>query len=111
MSRTRRKIRSLDMEERAIIRTWDRHEDTPTVSKHYATTLDVSSEALQVYSRTLLPMGEILHIDVSLQGQDTTHNLKGVARAAHRCDAATGYVITLELVLDNNAEVWRRQFH
>lgn len=111
MSRARRKIHSLDMEERAIIRTWNRHEDTPTVSKHYATTLDVSSEALQVYSHALLPIGEVLHIDVSLQGQDTTHSLRGVASAIHRSDAAAGYVITLELVPDNNAKVWRRQFH
>jgi hypothetical protein len=111
MARARRKTYSLDTEERAIIRTWGQQEDIPTVATYYATTLDVSSGSLQVYSRTLLPIGEVLHIDVSLQGQHEPHNLKGVARAAHRSDDVEGYVITLELVPDNNALRWRRQFH
>jgi len=81
------------------------------VAKHYATTLHVSSGTLQVYSRTLLPIGELLHIDVSLQGQDEPHSLKGVARAAYRSDDDSGYVISLELIPDNNALLWRRQFH
>ena len=111
MPKARRKTCSLDTEERAIIRTWGQQEDVPTVATYYATTLDVSSGTLQVYSRTLLPIGEVLHIDVSLQGQDAPHSLKGVARAAYRSDDATGYVISLELVTDNNALLWRRQFH
>jgi hypothetical protein len=111
MSRARRKIHCLDTEERAIIRTLKLQEGIPTVAKHYATTMDVSSGALQVYSRTLLPIGEVLQIDVSLQGQDQPHSLTGVARAAYRSDEATGYVISLELIPDDNALLWRRQFH
>lgn len=111
MARVRRKSYSLNPEERAIIRTWDLEQDAPTDSRHYTTTLDVSSTGLMLYSATLLPVGEVLHIDVSMQGRDAPYTVKGVAREAHRSDDAQGYVITVDLVSDKNAASWRRQFH
>jgi hypothetical protein len=110
MSRAR-KIPSLHMEERAIIRTWDRHGDGAQVSKHYATALDLTSQGLQIYSSTLVPIGEVLDIDISLQGQERTHTLKGVARSVAQRDDNRGYVISVELVDDHHADKWRRQFH
>ena len=111
MSRVRRKSRSLDREERAVIRTWDLEQNAPTDSRHYTTTLDVNSKGLMLYSATLLPIGEVLHIDVSMQGRDQPYTLKGVAREVHRSDDARGYVISVDLVSDTNAADWRRQFH
>ena len=109
--RARRKTYSLDTEERAIIRTWNLGGDASTATTHYATTLDLTTQGLQVYSITLIPVGEVLDIDVSLQGQDRVHKLKGVARSVHPSDDATGYVILVDLIADNNAVYWRRQFH
>lgn len=109
--RARRKTYSLDTEERAIIRTWDLEGDAPRAYTHYATTLDLTTQGLQVYSSTLIPVGEVLDIHVSLQGQDQTHKLKGVARSIHKSDDAMGYVILVDLIADNNAAYWRRQFH
>jgi len=105
-----RKIPSLHMEERAIIRTLDRHEDAPS-AKHYATALDLTSQGLQIYSSTLLPVGEVLDIDITLQGQDRMHTLKGVARSVSQRDDNRGYVISVELVDDKHTANWRRQFH
>ena len=111
MSRARRKTPSLHMEERAIIRTLIVHGDEATVSKHYATALDLSSQGLQIYSITLFPVGEVLEIDIDLQGHGRAHTLKGVARSVTRSDDAAGYVIDVDLVADNNAATWRKQFH
>ena len=111
MARERRKSHRLDREERAVIRTWDLEQNVPTDSRHYTTTLDVNSTGLMLYSATLLPVGEILHIDVSVQGRDQPYTLKGVAREVHRSDDARGYVISVDLVSDHNADCWRRQFH
>src|SRR5689334_5028230 len=41
-----RKIPSLHMEERAIIRTFDRHGEDVATSKQYATALDLTSQGL-----------------------------------------------------------------
>lgn len=111
MSRARRTIPSLYMEERAIIRTRESQEADPAASKHYATALDLTSQGLQIFSSSKLPMGEILDIDISLQGQDRAHTLKGVARSIAHCDDARGYIISVELVDDQHADRWRRQFH
>ncbi|MGE5625128.1 MAG: hypothetical protein ACM3ZT_06240 [Bacillota bacterium] len=111
MNRARRKNLSLHTEERAVIRTFDLHQDVLTESKHYVTTLDVGAAGLLVYSSTLVPVGEVLHIDVSLQGMTEPCTLKGVARSAHRSDNAYGYVIEVDVLADNSALHWRRQFH
>lgn len=109
--RARRNTYSLDTEERAIIRTWGLAGDASMATTHYATTLDLTTQGLQVYSSTLLPVGEVLDIDVSLQGQERAHKLKGVARSVHKSDDARGYVILVDLIADNNAAFWRLQFH
>lgn len=106
-----RKIPSLHMEERAIIRTWDRHGEDAQASKFYATALDLTSQGLQIYSSAFLPVGEVIDIDITLQGQDSMHTLKGVARSVSQRDDNRGYVISVELVDDQHTHKWRRQFH
>ncbi len=111
MARMNRKTPSLHMEERAIIRTWNTLDEEPMVSKHYVTAVDMSSRGLQLYSSTLLPVGELLHIDISLQGHDRSHNLTGVAHSVSKSDDAKGYVIDVVLLADEKARRWRHQFH
>lgn len=111
MPRERRKLPSLQMEERAIIRTWNHQGEEATMSKHYATALDFTSQGIQIYASAPLPTGEVLDIDISLQGQMRPYSLKGVARDVCKSDDASGYLISVELVPDNNAQAWRRQFH
>jgi hypothetical protein len=111
MARARRTIPSLYMEERAIIRTRESQDADPAASKHYATALDLTSQGLQIYSTVLLPLGEVLDIDISLQGQDRSHTLKGIARSVAHCDDSRGYVISVDLVDNDHATRWRRQFH
>jgi hypothetical protein len=111
MNRPRQKTPSLQMEERAIIRTWDLRGGEAMMSKHYAMALDFTQQGLQIYSSNPLPMGEVLEIDISLQGQARPYTLKGVARTVSRSDDAMGYVINVELVSDKHHEGWRRQFH
>ena len=111
MSRIRRKTSSLQMEERAIIRTWDFRGEEAMVSKHYAMAMDFTQQGLQIYSSNPLPTGEVIDIDISLQGQARAYTLKGVARSVSRSDDAAGYVISVDLVTDKHHENWRRQFH
>ena len=111
MARQTRKIPSLHMEERAVIRTWDYRGEGAMVSKHYATALDFTQQGLQIYASSPLPTGEVLDIDISLQGQAKPYTLKGVARAVSRSDDASGYLISVDLVVDKHHEGWRRQFH
>ena len=111
MSRATRKTPSLQMEERAIIRTWDVRGEEAMVSKHYAMAMDFTQQGLQIYSSNPLPTGEVLDIDISLQGQTRPYTLKGVARTVSRSDDAMGYVIDVDLVPDRHHENWRRQFH
>jgi len=111
MSRARRKTPSLHMEERAIIRTWDHRGEEARVSKHYALAMDFTQQGLQIYSSNPLPTGEVIDIDISVQGQARAYTLKGVARTVSRSDDATGYVISVDLVADKYQEDWRRQFH
>jgi hypothetical protein len=111
MNRTRRKTPSLQMEERAVIRTWDLRGEEAMVSKHYAMAMDFTQQGLQIYSSNPLPTGEVIDIDISLQGQSRPYTLKGVARTVSRSDDAAGYVISVDIVSDKNAASWRRQFH
>jgi hypothetical protein len=111
MNRDRRKTPSLQMEERAIIRTWDFRGEEAMVSKHYAMAMDFTQQGLQIYSSSPLPTGEVIDIDITLQGQARPYSLKGVARTVSRSDDSTGYVISVDLVSDKNAASWRRQFH
>jgi hypothetical protein len=111
MNRVRRKTPSLQMEERAIIRTWDLRGEDAMVSKHYATALDFTQQGLQIYANSPLPTGEVLEIDISLQGQAKPYTLKGVARTVSRSDDGTGYLISVDLVTDRHQDNWRRQFH
>jgi hypothetical protein len=111
MHRVRRKTPSLQMEERAIIRTWNLRGEDAMVSKHYATALDFTQRGLQIYANSPLPMGEVLEIDISLQGQAKPYTLKGVARTVSRSDDGTGYLISVDLVTDRHQDNWRRQFH
>src|SRR5579885_925948 len=111
MSRIRRKTPSLQMEERAIIRTWDMRGEEATMSKHYAMAMDFTQQGLQIYSSNPLPTGEVIDIDISLQGQSRPYTLKGVARTVCRSDDAMGYIINVDLVTDKHHENWRRQFH
>ena len=111
MSRANRKIPSLQMEERAIIRTWDVRGEEAMVPKHYAMAMDFTQQGLQIYSSNPLPTGEVLDIDISLQGQAKPYTLKGVAREVTRSDDSSGYLISVDLVADKHHEGWRRQFH
>ena len=111
MARPNRKIPSLHMEERAVIRTWDYRGEEAMVSKHYATALDFTQQGLQIYANSPLPTGEVLDIDISLQGQAKPYPLKGVARTVSRSDDASGYLISVDLVSDRHQDQWRRQFH
>ena len=111
MPKQTRKTPSLHMEERAIIRTWDYRGEEARVSKHYAMAMDFTQQGLQIYSSNPLPTGEVLDIDISLQGQAKPYTLKGVARAVCRSDDATGYLISVDLISDKHHEGWRRQFH
>jgi len=111
MARQTRKIPSLHMEERAVIRTWDYRGEEAMVSKHYATALDFTQQGLLIFASSPLPMGEVLNIDIRLQGQTKAYTLKGVARTVSRSDDATGYLISVDLVTDKHHEGWRRQFH
>jgi hypothetical protein len=111
MARQTRKISSLHMEERAVIRTWDYRGGEAVVSKHYATALDFTQQGLQIYASSPLPTGEVLDIDISLQGQARPYTLKGVARTVSRSDDSNGYLISVDLVADKHHEGWRRQFH
>jgi hypothetical protein len=111
MAKQTRKIPSLQMEERAVIRTWDYRGEEAVVSKHYATALDFTQQGLQIYASSPLPTGEVLDIDISLRGQAKPYTLKGVARAVSRSDDAMGYLISVDLVTDKHHEGWRRQFH
>jgi hypothetical protein len=99
MARQTRKIPSLHMEERAVIRTWDHRGEDAMVSKHYATALDFTQQGLQIYASSPLP------------GQAKPYTLKGVARTVSRSDDASGYLISVDLVTDKHHEGWRRQFH
>ena len=48
---------------------------------------------------------------ISLQGQGPSHNLKGVARTVMACDHQSGYIVGIEIIPDNHAARWQRQFH
>jgi hypothetical protein len=111
INRNRRKIPSLHMEERAIIRTWDHRGEEAMASKFYATAMDFTQQGLQIYARSPLPIGEVLDIAISLQGQTRSYSLKGVARSISPSDDGKGYVIEVTLVEDKHAGHWRRQFH
>lgn len=111
MSRAPRKTPSLQMEERAIIRTWDLRGEEAMMSKHYAMAMDFTQQGLQIYSSNPLPTGEVMEIDISMQGQARPYTLKGVARTVSRSDDSAGYVISVDLVIDKHHEGWRRQFH
>jgi len=111
MAKQTRKTPSLHMEERAIIRTWNYRGEEAMVSKHYAMAMDFTQQGLQIYASSPLPMGEVLDIDISLQGQAKPYTLKGVAREVTRSDDSSGYLISVDLVADKHHEGWRRQFH
>lgn len=110
-SRTRRNLPDLHTEERAIISTADVHGEGPMAQKCYGIALSLTAGALHVLSDEPLPMGELLEISISLRGQDISHNLKGVARSVSVCDHQPGYIVGIEIVADNHATRWRRQFH
>lgn len=110
-SRIRRNLPDLRMEERAIISTTDVHGEGSMASKYYGIALSLSSGALHVLADDPLPMGELLDISISLQGQDIRHNLKGFARSVAACDHQPGYIMGIEIMPDNHADRWRRQFH
>jgi len=109
--RLRRNLPRLHTEERAIISTLDAHNDVGA-TKCYGIALGLSSEGLQILADEPVPTGELLDISISLQGQDLSHNLKGVARSVSACDYQPGYIVGIEIVPDNQAaRLWRRQFH
>ena len=110
-SRIRRNLPDLHMDERAIIWTTDVHGEGSTALKFYGVALSLSSGALHILADDALPMGELLDISISLQGQDIRHNLKGFARSVAACDHQPGYVVGIEIVPDNHADRWRRQFN
>ena len=110
-SRTRRNLPSLHTEERAIISTADVHGEGSMASKCYGIALSLSSGALHILADEPVPMGELLDISISLQGQDISHSLKGFARSISACDHQPGYIVDIEIVADNHASRWRRQFH
>ncbi len=109
--RLRRNLPRLHTEERAIISTMDAHTEA-LASKFYGIALGLSSEGLHILAEEPVPTGELLDISISLQGQDLSHNLKGVARSVSACDHQPGYIVGIEIVPDNQAaQLWRRQFH
>lgn len=110
-SRTRRNLPSLHTEERAIISTADVHGEGSIAQKCYGIALSLSAGALHILTEDPVPTGELLEISISLQGQDLSHNLKGVARTVTACDHQPGYVVGIEIVPDNQAARWQRQFH
>jgi hypothetical protein len=110
-SRTRRNLPSLHTEERAIISTMDSYGEGTAASKCYGKALSLSAGALHILADDPVPMGELLEISISLQGQDLSHSLKGVARTVTACDHQPGYVVGIEIVPDNHAARWQRQFH
>ena len=111
-SRTRRNLPSLHTEERAIISTMDSYGEGSIASKCYGIALSLSAGALHILADEPVPTGELLEISISLQGQDLSHSLKGVARTRHGLrPPASGYIVGIEIVPDNHATRWRRQFH
>jgi len=111
MNRNRRKIPSLHMEERAVIRTWNPRGEEATASKFYATALGFTQQGLQIYASSPLPTGEVLDITISHQGQSRAYSLKGVAHSISPSDDGKGYMIDVVLVADKHTDQWRRQFH
>ncbi len=110
-SRTRRNLPSLHTEERAIISTMDSYGEGSIASKCYGKALSLSAGALHILADEPVPMGELLEISINLQGQDLSHSLKGVARTVTACDHQSGYIVGIEIVPDNHATRWQRQFH
>jgi hypothetical protein len=110
-SRTRRNLPTLHTEERAIISTADVHGEDSAAQKCYGIALSLTAGALHILADEPVPMGELLEICISLQGQDIPHNLKGVARTISACDHQPGYVVGIDIVPDNHAAHWQRQFH
>lgn len=110
-SRNRRILPNLHTEERAVISTVDVHGEGSIASKSYGVALSLSSGELHILADEPVPTGELLDISISLQGQDIDHSLKGVARSISTCDHQPGYIVGIEIVPDNHASRWRRQFH
>lgn len=109
--RLRRNLPRLHTEERAIISTLDAHDEALGL-KCYGIALGLSSEGMHILADEPVPTGELLDISISLQGQDLSHQLKGVARSVSVCDHQPGYIVGIEIVPDNQAAaLWRRQFH
>ena len=109
--RLRRTPPRLHTEERAIISIMDVHTEAPA-SKCYGIALGLTSEGLHILADEPIPMGEMLDISISLQGQGPAHNLKGVARSVSACDHQPGYIVGIDIVPDNQAaRLWQRQFH
>jgi hypothetical protein len=106
--RLRRNLPSLHTEERAIVTS---NAGSTTDLKCYGIALSLSSAALHLLTDEAVPMGELLDVSISLQGQDQSHNLKGVARTISACDHQPGYVVGIDIVPDNQAARWRHQFH
>jgi hypothetical protein len=110
-SRTRRTLPSLHTEELAIIAPVDMHGETAVAAKCYAMAFGVSSKSMYILTEKRVPLGELLDISISLQGQNEAHSLKGVARTIAACDHQPGYVVGVELVPEDQAGRWRHQFH
>lgn len=110
--RLRRNLPSLHTEERAIISTMDGQGEGSPVLKCYGIALGLSSDGLHILADEPIPTGEPLEISISLQGQDLSHILKGVARSVTTCDHQPGFIVGIEILSDNQAaRLWRRQFH
>lgn len=111
MPRARRKNLRLRMDEWAIVRTRNLQGGLADVAEHHTSATAINSRALQIYSSTLLPVGEELDITIRLQGQRDFHAIKGVARSVIQSDDQRGYVVDVDIVADAAASVWRRLFH
>jgi hypothetical protein len=99
------------MDEWAIVRTRNLQGGAADMAEHHASATAINSRALQIYSSTLLPLGEEMDITIRLQGQSDFHALKGVARSMIQSDDQRGYVVDVDIVADAAATLWRRLFH
>jgi len=109
--KTRRTLPSLHTEELAIIAPVDMYGEIAVAAKCYAMAFDVTSKSMHIVTEEQVPLGELLDISISLQGQNGAHNLKGVARTIAACDHQPGFVVGVELVPEDQAGRWRQQFH
>lgn len=110
-SRTRRNLHSLHTEELAIIAPVDMYGEIAVAAKCYAMAFGVTSKSMYILTEERVPLGELLDISISLQGQNGAHSLKGVARTIVACDNQPGFMVNVELVREDQAGRWRQQFH